>query len=222
MIDAVEGTLRLEWSGYVGCMPEAHPLSDSFLREMEDLEAAYLASSDPVRQSGFGGGDERWRAERGMIVEALDHDGTFLDVGCANGWLASRLVEWAAPLRLVPFGVDLGSRLAQLAQDRLAPLGGRAWWGDAWLWSPPMEFDYVYTITHLAPEGREGELLRRVAAWVKPGGRVIVGEYGSRSRGVAPRDVTPMVRAAGFEPLGTAPGGDPPISSATWFDPARR
>lgn len=201
-------------------MPADHPLPEEFLSEMTDLEEAYLASSDPIRQSGFGGGDERWRAERGMVLGAIDHDGSLLDVGCANGWLLACLVKWAAPLRLVPFGVDLGARLVQLAEERLKPLGGQAWCGDAWVWSPPMTFDYVYTIANLAPEGMEGALIRRVSQWVKPGGRAIIGEYGSRSRGIAPRDVAAMVRAAGFEPLGTVPGGHPPITVATWFDPA--
>ena len=36
-------------------------------------------------QSGFNGSPERWREARHGIVEAIDGDGSFLDVGCANG-----------------------------------------------------------------------------------------------------------------------------------------
>ena len=65
------------------------------MRRQRALEDAYLRSDDPIRQSGFGGGAERWRAERSPILEAVDGDGDLLDIGCANGYLAECLVEWA-------------------------------------------------------------------------------------------------------------------------------
>jgi len=36
-----------------------------------------------------------WRLQRGHIVRATDREGTFLDVGCANGLLMESVVEWA-------------------------------------------------------------------------------------------------------------------------------
>ena len=42
-------------------------------------------------------GDEaRWSRARRVIVDAIDRDGTFLDVGCANGLLMESLSSWAA------------------------------------------------------------------------------------------------------------------------------
>lgn len=61
-------------------------LPNDFLCELELLEAAYLKEDDRIRQSGFSGGAERWRAERGPILDAIDTDGDLLDVGCANGY----------------------------------------------------------------------------------------------------------------------------------------
>ena len=58
-----------------------------FLEDARGLKAAYLTSDDPIRQSGFGGGRGRWVSERSPLVEAIDADGDFLDVGCANGLL---------------------------------------------------------------------------------------------------------------------------------------
>ena len=92
-----------------------------FLRELEALESSYLREDDPIRQSGFGGGPERWRSEREPILDAIDGDGDILDIGCANGYLLECLVTWGRErgLSLVPHGVDQGSRLIELARARL-------------------------------------------------------------------------------------------------------
>jgi 2-polyprenyl-3-methyl-5-hydroxy-6-metoxy-1,4-benzoquinol methylase len=52
------------------------------------LERAYLEASDPRGGPGFRGDETRWERARRPIVSAIDHDGTFLDVGCANGLLS--------------------------------------------------------------------------------------------------------------------------------------
>ena len=53
--------------------PESLP--PTFLDDLRELEAAYCRHDDPVCQSGFGGGSQRWREEREPIV---DTDGDFL------------------------------------------------------------------------------------------------------------------------------------------------
>ena len=61
-------------------------LPDEFLDQVRFLEEANLAETDPILQSGFHGGPERWRSERGPILRALDRDGDLLDVaGSAVG-----------------------------------------------------------------------------------------------------------------------------------------
>lgn len=42
-------------------------LPDDFIAALEATAAAYLTRSDPIRQSGFGGGAARWQAEREPI-----------------------------------------------------------------------------------------------------------------------------------------------------------
>src|SRR5215472_1576889 len=88
------------------------PLPAEFLNHLGTLEAAYLSSDDPLRQSGFGGGPARWRAERSPILDAIGGSGTLLDVGCANGYLLESLVSWGSErgLALTPFGVDRSAR----------------------------------------------------------------------------------------------------------------
>jgi hypothetical protein len=53
---------------------------------------------------------------------------------------------------------------------------------------------------------------------VEPGGRLIVGYYGSRSRNEPPLDIASLLESFGLEVAGRATGGDPPITAFTWFD----
>ena len=75
-------------------MEQPAQLPATFLSELRELEASYLQRSDPIEQSGFHGGAERWRAEREPILDAIMRDGELLDIGCANGFLLECLVEW--------------------------------------------------------------------------------------------------------------------------------
>lgn len=59
-----------------------------YYEETRDLlERPYLEAEDPRGGSGFRGDEARWERARRPIVSAIDRDGTFLDVGCANGLL---------------------------------------------------------------------------------------------------------------------------------------
>jgi 8-oxo-dGTP diphosphatase len=55
------------------CGPE-RPLPPEFFAELRDLERAYLSHDDPIAQSGFKGGEVRWRAEREPILAAVRGD----------------------------------------------------------------------------------------------------------------------------------------------------
>ena len=70
--------------------------------------------------SGFGGMAAAWRAYRGHLCQAIDRDGSFLDVGCANGHLLESMVAWCAEqgVRLEPYGVDLSAGLVAEARRR--------------------------------------------------------------------------------------------------------
>jgi 2-polyprenyl-3-methyl-5-hydroxy-6-metoxy-1,4-benzoquinol methylase len=109
-----------------------------------EFEQAYLTTDDPRAQSGFHGSARRWEAARRPIVEALDGDGTFLDVGCANGLLMESVGEWT-PFEIEPYGVDFAAGLVELARRRLPNWADRIWLGDAATWTPPFRFDFVHT-----------------------------------------------------------------------------
>jgi SAM-dependent methyltransferase len=148
------------------------------------LTSAYLAFDDPNWQSGVQGDAQQWRQAREIIIKALDRDGTFLDIGCANGLLMESVARWAHERGLViePFGLDISPRLAAQARLRLPQWGERIFTGNVITWEPPRRFDFVRTGLEYVPPARYGDLLHRlVERFVAPGGRVILGPDSSRT-----------------------------------------
>jgi SAM-dependent methyltransferase len=191
------------------------PLPSQFLTQLRELEASYVRESDPIRQSGFAGGSERWRLEREPILEPIREDGEILDIGCANGYLLECLVAWARErgISLTPFGVDQGSRLIALARRRLAEYADHFYVGNAWDWEPPKRYRYVYSVHDCVPEQFLASFVERLlGSIVAPGGILIIGAYGSHSRGIEPLELKQWLIAHGFTPMGGVTVGQPPIS----------
>jgi SAM-dependent methyltransferase len=196
------------------------------MEEWRDLEAAYLAADDPRGESGFRGDAARWERLRRPIVAAVDHDGAFLDIGCANGHLLECVVEWAAAdgHRIEPYGLDISAALVALARERLPQWRERFFVGDVRTWTSPRRFDFVRTELVYALAAEQPALLARLLqGCVQPGGRLVVCSYSSRSR----RDRDPLVDVAGvladwgFPVVGTAVGRDPdglPLTNVAWTD----
>ena len=155
-------------------------LPSEFLDRLKSLEQSYLAENDPVRQSGFGGGTQRWRTEREPILNAVKGDGDFLDVGCANGYLLECLMQWSNQrgITLTPFGLDISPKLVSLARNRLPKYKSNFFVGNAWSWQPPRRFRYVYSVYDCVPDEFLEEYSHRLLARVvEPGGRLILGAY---------------------------------------------
>jgi hypothetical protein len=202
-------------------MAEREALPVEFIELLAELERSYLSTDDPIRQSGFGGGPERWRQEREPILDAIEVSGDLLDVGCANGYLLECLVEWGRgrSLDIVPHGVDFGARLIEEARRRLPDHAVNLHVGNAWEWVPPRRYRYVYSVHDCVPGAFLGRFVERMLSeFVERGGRLIVGAYGSRSRGTDPFDVASFLRSIGLDVAGTARGGRPPVSAFAWVD----
>ncbi len=193
-------------------------------RNRDLLETAYLATDDPQRQSGLGGDAEHWARRRHVIVEAIDHDGAFLDVGCANGLLMETITAWTAARghRLEPYGLDISAKLSALARARLPMWHDRIFAGNAIDWEPPRRFDFVRTELVYVPEPRQPEmvahLLNRVLA---PHGRLIVCAY--RPRGTRDAEsIGDRLQSWGFPVTGEATATDPADSGVAtrvaWID----
>lgn len=201
-------------------------LPDDFLEQVYLLEAEYLKTADPLLQSGYDGGAKRWKEERGPIIEAIDRDGTFIDVGCANGFLLESLGAWSTLEKrwhLVPYGVDINSGLIVEAMKRWSGVADHFWAANAWDFAPPIKFDFVYSTTSCVPESYLPVYVARLMdRYVKPGGRLIIGAYGSKAKRVEPLNISDLLDDFGFPVAGTMQGGemrdhDGPVTRFAWL-----
>jgi SAM-dependent methyltransferase len=159
----------------------------------EAYEEAYLPARSVYGGSGHSGDAASWEAVRRPLVEAIDRDGTVLDVGCANGLLMESVVEWSR-WRVEPYGLDHSEKLAALARDRLPSWRDRIFVGEALTWEPPHRFDFVRTeLVYVAAADRRSLVERFLERVVAPGGRLLVCGYGG-DPACAP------VRSWGYEP----------------------
>jgi SAM-dependent methyltransferase len=183
------------------------------------LGSSYLRAATPEGQSGFGGSAAEWRAARGSIASAIEHDGTFLDVGCANGRLMETLVEWCGErdVRVEPYGIDLVPELVALARRRLPQWRDRLWEGNAIDWAHPdsTRFDAVRIGLASVPERhRQGLVAHHLDHTAAPGGRLIVTHYVAAGATQGLR-VTDLLDALGY------PGAVATAPDVAWL-PVRR
>ena len=141
-----------------------------------------------------------------MLCDAIERDGTFLDVGCANGLLMETIVEWCAGK-----GVR-SSRTVSTSPKDSRPVrahgfrNGRIASGSATrcTWTPPagMRFDVVHTLLEVVPDARHGDLVAHLLdVAVAPGGRLLLSWYN-------PSDDPEHTAAARIRALGYAVGGE--------------
>jgi SAM-dependent methyltransferase len=139
----------------------------------------YLAADNPRAQSGHGGDEAAYRYTRMMVLEAIHRSGTFLDVGCANGYLMESLHRWLAGsgLTVVFYGLDYSEGLLELARRRLPHWQDRFTLGNALYWTPEERYDMVYLSgLECVPLGRQQELVDHLyGEYVAGGGRLILG-----------------------------------------------
>jgi SAM-dependent methyltransferase len=157
---------------------------ESWFSNLKDtLEGAYLSSDEPWKQSGFSGPLERWIACRKPIADCIDSSGSFLDIGCANGYLLESVLEWTKQrgISIVPYGIDLSQRLVELAQERLPEYRNNICVGNGLLWNPPRRFDYVRTeLCYVPEEFQKKFVIRVVDEFLPENGKLLFAEYRSR------------------------------------------
>ncbi len=148
------------------------------------LETAYLTGQHPWQQSGFGLHSnrtaEQWEACRRPIAECLDKSGTFLDIGCANGYLLESIVQWAreSDIEITPYGLDLSDKMVALAQERLPEYAHHMFVGNAWDWAPLRTFDYVRTeLVYVPDELHQAYVTRLLDDYLRPEGKLLITEY---------------------------------------------
>jgi len=174
------------------------------IRTRDLLEDAYVAAGDGPRGSGSGHaspGD--WRAKRQHLTVPMDREGSWLDVGCANGFLMATLPAWCEErdVMIEPYGLELLPKVAILARVLHPDMADRIWTGSVMEWSPPRRFTYVTALEDLVPPSRLGDLVDRLLGeFVEPGGRLLISAYPNQHE--VPRDLFGDLVACGREPSG--------------------
>ena len=156
---------------------------------------AYLAAETPWEQSGKSGTAEDWEYARSHVAHAVDRDGAFLDVGCANGYLMECLPRWTT-FRVQPYGLDVAPELAELARRRLPQWASRIWVGNALTWQPGRRFSFVRTGLEYVPKHRRRELVEHLLRFCD---RLIVGVFNEHE---SERTTEEALRSWGFRIAG--------------------
>lgn len=153
-----------------------------FLSLKKELEEAYLQHDEPWKQSGFSGPEERWIAYRKPIADCIEKSGSFLDIGCANGYLLECILKWTKErnITIIPYGIDLSEKLVELARQRLPRYKENIYVGNGWLWRNPVRFDYVRTEIVYVPEHLQRQyIVRIINTYLKTDGSLLLAEYRS-------------------------------------------
>lgn len=180
-------------------------LSKWFDENKNLLETTYLAGIHPWQQSGVGlrtpRSEQDWEVLRRPIADCITSSSTFLDIGCANGYLLECILHWTQERRLhiTPYGLDISEKLAVLARERLPPYADHIFVGNAWEWIPPRTFEYVNATLYYVPdELRQAFVHRLLDRYVQPGGCLLVAEYQGRSTGMPEIRIDEELRQWGF------------------------
>lgn len=153
---------------------------DWFTQTRQECENKYLPGTTPWEQSGMRGSYERWRQMRSPVADAVSRSGSFLDIGCANGYLLESLQNWLKErnLSITPFGMDLSQKLIALALKRLPEYASNFWTANCLEWTPPIQFDYVRVELGYVPAPLRQQLYNHLMRnYVAPGGQLLIAEY---------------------------------------------
>jgi SAM-dependent methyltransferase len=187
------------------------------------LEDAYLEHQEPWKQSGMSGPRERWVSLRKPVADCIDKSGSFLDIGCANGYLLECCIEWTAQrhITIIPYGLDLSNKLVELARQRLPQHRANFYVGNAFYWKPPKRFDFVRTELVYVPAEYEKQYIESILQnHLNPGGKLLVANYGEGLpqeqlekgiiKGSYPAsDILTHLQELGFNPGSHQDGHDP-------------
>lgn len=192
----------IQWLLENGNPMNKEELNGWFSELKEKLENAYLSSDEPWKQSGFSGPEERWTKCRKPVAECINESGMFLDIGCANGYLLECVKKWTEEkgLSIVPFGVDISSKLVELARYRLPEFKNNIFVGNGLTWESPQKFDYVRTELCYVPEPFYKKYVDRlVKEFLNKNGKLLIVEYRSRRDDEAKEWIDISLKKMGFE-----------------------
>ncbi len=156
---------------------------------------AYLAAATPWEGSGKSGSADDWEFARSHVGDAINRDGSFLDIGFANGYLLECLPGWTT-YALDRYGLDIAPELVNLARRRLPELADRLWVGNALDWKPPHRFTYIRTGLEYVPRHRRREPVERLMGWCD---RLVIGVFNEEAHA---RSTEELLRSWGYRIAG--------------------
>lgn len=198
--------------GFTFVVEDDQALQAWFAEIRHILQSAYIVAPTPWEQSGKGGTFEDWVRLRIPISECVTRSGTFLDIGCANGFLLECLLSWTwlKGLDLIPYGLDYAPKLVEMAQERLPTFKEHIFLGNCWDWQPPRRFTYVRTEAVYVPNNLRAAYLNRLLSdFLEDDGLLLVTHYRGSSGEDLTRDwLDEDLRAEGFNVVGCTSGCD--------------
>ena len=195
-----------DFNGYVNAALENGEITKDEWYEINKIyfTKCYLSHDNPRAQSGHGGDAFHYRYSHLQILDAIHKDGTFCDIGCANGHLMEMVHQWAAGIGfdLRMYGVDISEGLIELAQKRLPQWHDHFFIGNAHFWKPTQKFDYIHlrgeTVESRHVDGRHIIFTHYMENYMADGGRIIIGPYWYENEDTVQR----QIRNWGISPTG--------------------
>lgn len=184
----------------------------------------YLASDNPRGQSGHSGDEHHYFLSHLTILEAVNKDGSFIDVGCANGYLLESLDRWTKALGYYSiefYGLDISEGLIDLAVKRLPSWKEKLFIGNALYWSPTVKYDFVCVkeLSYVPNNKQKGFLEHLLHNYVAPKGRLILGPYGEERQ---TKELENKLSEWGYTPTGYVEKSHPKHKLLSrrllWFD----
>jgi len=219
-----------DFNAYVNAGLQNNEINKDDWYELNNLyfTRLYLSQDNPRGQSGHGGDERHYVFSHLPIIEAIYKDGTFLDVGCANGYLCEKVHGWAAAIGfdVQVFGVDISEGLLELARRRLPQWHDHFYLGNTFFWKPEHKFDYLH-IGGLGqvPEDDELKFFNHLMDhYLADGGRLILGPTWSDSDDSRYKGVQKLLDS-GIIPTGyiekTHYNNPNRLRRAIWFDKSK-
>ena len=154
---------------------------------MYDLTAREYSKDQPdadLKRSFWHGSRELWRTARQVILEAVNQDGTFLDVGCASGALLRDLRAWAGQrgFTLIPYGIDIIEELIIESKQNNPGFEPNFFAADNKIFKPHIDFTYICMNFPDACEksADKDKIVKKYLGYLKPQGRLILTLYDDR------------------------------------------
>ncbi len=169
---------------------------------MKALALSYLESDEPWMQSGFSGPEERWNICRKPIADCISRSGTFLDIGCANGYLIECVIKWTKEknINIVPYGLDISPEIIKLAIKRLPDYKQNFYIGNSLYWAAPQKYDYVRAELTFVPDFLQKKFVNRLLnKFLNPNGKLLIARYRSRNDVIDIDDINKEIRKLSFK-----------------------